>query len=1174
MTMNIFKKLKSKRTHLFAGVIFGLVSLLAIATNIHAKDMKVARAADYSGVSSGFTHGSDGSISATFNVTNNTLDMKGWLLCFFTSKPSVDSNNKLTNSNDAHPYSYSSCSHYFFASNTSKTGSITVSWSASAADQKQAWTSGTSTGASGKTLKDYADDQNWHIVIGPRHYNTGWGNSGVGAGQDGYWENCDYYVGAMNDVFPEEEPLKTMNVSWGGGSVGYTGEPVYAEINVIEPSNGYTIRYRTTSSGEYNLTSNPGYTNAGDYKTYFKITASGYEPFEGVCSITIQKSYPTYTKPTIKEGLVYNGEDQKLLNPGSDNVVYSLDNTNYSVDIPTGKNAGTYTVYAKTLGDNNHNSVGPWSFTVTIGKANPVYDSPVGKTGLVYNGYDQELVDGGTSNVLYSLDGTNYSTDIPTGKNAGNYTVYYKVEEIDNYYGIEAQNFSVNIAKADPEYTEPTAKQGLVYNGSNQALINAGSDNVVYSLNNNDFSSDIPLGMNAGSYTVYYKVNETDNYNGVATQSFTVNIAKADPEYDAPTPINGLIYNKENQTLINAGSSNVIYNNNGGAYSSDLPVGKNAATYTVGYKIDETSNFNGLDPITFDVEINKATPIYTTVPTAKLGLKYTSNSQALINAGASDAGTVQYSLDGNNYSAEIPEKVLVGEYTVYYRVVGDSNYNNVDPQTLQISISANDKTALNSFIAQAKAYYGEIVSNYPDIASRLNGYISSAEAVSQDDNKTELEISNSKEDLIAAYDLAHAQVVDVIIESINEVRYTDKCLEDIIKAENAYRALSEEQKALVVNHEELLDARELYDKLEDVAEAIDAIGQITYDNDCYARILAAKEAYATLTSEEQLLLPTWFNNLNSAEDIYEMLGLITNLGEVRYTSEFKQALTNARNAFDALDPNEQAAIYNYQELLIDEEIYYDVDRVVNLVNAIAEELEYVGTHNPEIDKARKAYDSLTDAEKALIPQLTYETLTTSEEEYAQLKIEHERREIEDRESGVVIATEGGSGIPNTVSIDINNSSNSQTNMEDNIDYQTIQNAIPAEENISSICSIKLFEERDGEIVELSLADIDENMSVTIKIDVPEGIDEDNFRIVLLDDENNIIEMSYSYIRDTRQATISSNKLGTFAIITPNAEPTVATQGLPIAIVSAIGVVAVIATVGYFSIKNKGNKQIY
>ena len=92
---------------------------------------------------------------------------------------------------------------------------------------------------------------------------------------------------------------------------------------------------------------------------------------------------------------------------------------------------------------------------------------------------------------------------------------------------------------------------------------------------------------------------------------------------------------------------------------------------------------------------------------------------------------------------------------------------------------------------------------------------------------------------------------------------------------------------------------------------------------------------------------------------------------------------------------------------------------------------------------------------------------------------------------------------------------------------------------------------NGEIVERSLADIDENMSVTIKIDVPLDVDDTNFKIVLLDEDNNTIEMAYTYDPVTRQATVTSKKIGTFAIITPVKAPTVAKDGLPLAILLAV-----------------------
>ena len=54
---------------------------------------------------------------------------------------------------------------------------------------------------------------------------------------------------------------------------------------------------------------------------------------------------------------------------------------------------------------------------------------PEAITGLTYNGSDQKLILPGTYRngmMEYSLDGSNYSTSVPTGKEAGEYTVYYR----------------------------------------------------------------------------------------------------------------------------------------------------------------------------------------------------------------------------------------------------------------------------------------------------------------------------------------------------------------------------------------------------------------------------------------------------------------------------------------------------------------------------------------------------------------------------------------------------------------------------------------------------------------------------------------------------------------------------------------------------------------------------
>lgn len=168
-------------------------------------DCSPADAADYTPSNRKITFNDDGSVSATFSVNDNVLDSRGWLLCLFTSKPSFDPvTHKIENSKDMHPYSTAACAHYFFASNTTKEGNISVTWNKDFADQKESWSAAESTGAAGHTLKDYLNEEgkDWYIVVGIRHWNSSWATDGdnPGEGTDGqetrgWWENTDYYSG-------------------------------------------------------------------------------------------------------------------------------------------------------------------------------------------------------------------------------------------------------------------------------------------------------------------------------------------------------------------------------------------------------------------------------------------------------------------------------------------------------------------------------------------------------------------------------------------------------------------------------------------------------------------------------------------------------------------------------------------------------------------------------------------------------------------------------------------------------------------------------------------------------------------------------------------------------------------------------------------------------------------
>ena len=113
--------------------------------------------------------------------------------------------------------------------------------------------------------------------------------------------------------------------------------------------------------------------DAGSYDAEWVFTpAEGYEEYAtatGTVTIKVNKATPTFTAPTANT-LTYTGSEQPLLTAGSTQdgtMKYRLGESGEFVDsIPNGKDAGTYTVYYKVVGDGNHNDTEVQFVSVTI----------------------------------------------------------------------------------------------------------------------------------------------------------------------------------------------------------------------------------------------------------------------------------------------------------------------------------------------------------------------------------------------------------------------------------------------------------------------------------------------------------------------------------------------------------------------------------------------------------------------------------------------------------------------------------------------------------------------------------------------------------------------------------------------------------------------------------------
>ena len=82
-----------------------------------------------------------------------------------------------------------------------------------------------------------------------------------------------------------------------------------------------------------------------------------------------------------------------------------------------------------------------------------------------------------------------------------------------------------------------------------------------------------------------------------------------------------------------------------------------------------------------------ATASVLTPPSGK-ELTYSGESQQLVTAGEAYGGEMQYSLDGETFSAELPTAINAGEYTIYYKVVGDESHFDSEVMTVTSTITA------------------------------------------------------------------------------------------------------------------------------------------------------------------------------------------------------------------------------------------------------------------------------------------------------------------------------------------------------------------------------------------------------------------------------------------------------------------------------------------------------
>ena len=411
---------------------------------------------------------------------------------------------------------------------------------------------------------------------------------------------------------------------------------------------------------------------AGQHTFRFSATCNGYEKMSKDIVVTVQTaniSASLITPPTAQENLTYTGQDQALITAGSvtdyGTMQYSLtENGTYSQDIPTGTDAGAYTVWYRVIGDANHNDTAPASVAVRIGKK-PLTITGVTAASKPYDG----TTNAGITSVTFDGVNLNRGTD---------YTV---TASFDDAGAGNGKNVTATVTLIGPAAKNYALEQSSF--PTTGSIIKAAAP---------DFTKETALTI----------VNDCE-------KTYTVTLP-ALPTLKTPKEYGALTY-EIGEIKLNDG-----YYTSGAKVENGkltLPIQKNdvATTGSVGTATVVIKSTNYED-ITLTVNIsakNKRIPTVT-APTVNT-LTYNGAEQALVAAGKTTGGTMLYRLDDSEWSEQLPTAKNAGEYTVWYKVQGNAEYANVAEQNVTVTVA---KKSVTVTALDKSAYTG---STAPDLSS-------------------------------------------------------------------------------------------------------------------------------------------------------------------------------------------------------------------------------------------------------------------------------------------------------------------------------------------------------------------------------------------------------------------------------------------------------------------------
>ena len=425
--------------------------------------------------------------------------------------------------------------------------------------------------------------------------------------------------------------------------------------------------------------------------------------------------------------------------------------------------------------------------------------------------------------------------------------------------------------------------------------------------------------------------------------------------------------------------------------------------------------------------------------------------------------------DAANTVADLIDSLPDPEYVMYY----DEDQVNVakdayeDLTDAQKELIPESKKRLDEIEA---ALVADMINNlpYPIVtADELDDLLAVKDAYNKLSDEQKDMIKDAKERL----DLVEVSVLVAVINAL-PVPGTAEDLEDpIYKVKGYFNDLSDEQKAMIPNSKSRLDESEST-AVADLIDHLPPADLISFDD--RDTIMYAKNAFDILSSEQQEMIPVAKAKLeavlaaltrkdkNIADTVMDLINKLPDPKDA--TADDYDLVSIAKEAYGQLTPEQKSLIQDAKNKLDAVEVAV----VKDMINKLPDPKDAGSEHRPAVDKAKNAYNDLTDAQKS---ELTTEKARLDAVDTAVAEAEQIDR------NAAAIVEDMINALPNPEDADashrpaVNEAKEAYENLTDN------QKALiqEAKERLDAIDTVVSIDEMDGEEKAQAVAELIANL---------------------------------------------------------------------------------------------------